>query len=184
MHRFPYRTRRRPGHVRGRPGPRRLLQGGLPIAAFAGRGDVLEALAEGRVKHGGTYNASPLCAASALHTLRRLDQPETVAHIEESGTRVMEAIRRAAHDRRVPCAVQGVGAMFQAVFTPDGTPTRGYRDLLTADRARHDAFRHALLERGIHTNAFGMACWFVPACVTEAELDATCEAVDAAFAAL
>ncbi|MEW2294756.1 glutamate-1-semialdehyde 2,1-aminomutase [Streptomyces sp. NPDC006743] len=162
----------------------KALGGGLPVAAFAGRADVMEALAEGRVKHGGTYNASPLCAASALHTLRRLNQPGTVAHIEESGTRVMEAIRRAAHDRRVPCAVQGVGAMFQAVFTPDGTPTRGYRDLFAADRARHDAFRHALLERGIHTNAFGMACWFVPACVTEAELEATCEAVHAAFAAL
>ncbi|MET9149353.1 aspartate aminotransferase family protein [Streptomyces sp. NPDC004042] len=162
----------------------KALGGGLPIAAFAGRREVLESVAEGRVRHGGTYNASPLCAAAALTTLRRLNRPEVVTHMRESGERVMEAIRRAAHDRRVPCAVQGVGAMFQAVFTPDGASTRRYRDLLGADQARHDTFRHELFKRGIHTNAYGLACWFVPASVTEAELDSTCEAVDAAFAAL
>ncbi|WP_261989067.1 hypothetical protein [Streptomyces sp. wa22] len=75
----------------------------------------------------------------------------------------METVRRAAHDRGVPCAVQGVGAMFQVVFTPDGSPTRQYRDLLTADGGRYDAFRHELLKRGVHTNAYAMACWFVPA---------------------
>ncbi|MFJ6659544.1 aspartate aminotransferase family protein [Streptomyces sp. NPDC091377] len=162
----------------------KALGGGLPIAAFAGLRQVMEPLAQGRVKHGGTYNASPLCATAALVTLGRLNRPETVEHIDATGRRIMESIRRAAHDRRVPCAVQGVGAMFQIVFTPDGVPTRQYRDLLHADQARYHAFRHALLERGVHTNAYGMACWFVAATVTEEELTATCEAVEAAFTVL
>jgi glutamate-1-semialdehyde 2,1-aminomutase len=76
------------------------------------------------------------------------------------------------------------GAMFQTVFTADGTPTRQYRDLLRTDQARYNAFRHELLKRGVHTNAYGMACWFVAATVTEDDLDATCEAVEGAFAAL
>ncbi|MFE6098588.1 aspartate aminotransferase family protein [Streptomyces laurentii] len=162
----------------------KALGGGLPIAAFAGLRHVMEPLAQGRVKHGGTYNASPLCATSALVTLRRLRRPEVTKRIDESGRRVMEAIERAARDRRIPCAVQGVGAMFQLVFTPDGAPTRQYRDLLHADQARYDAFRHALLERGVHSNAYGMACWFVAATLTDDELDATCEAVTDAFGVL
>ncbi|MFE3070110.1 aspartate aminotransferase family protein [Streptomyces sp. NPDC059247] len=162
----------------------KALGGGLPIAAFAGQRHVMEPMARGHVKHGGTYNASPLCATSALVTLRELNRPDVGKRIEESGRRVMEAIRRAAHDRRVPCAVQGVGGMFQVVFTPDGAPTRQYRDLLGTDQARYDAFRHELLKRGIHTNAYGMACWFVSAAVTEDELDATCGAVEEAFAVL
>ncbi|MFD7581376.1 aspartate aminotransferase family protein [Kitasatospora sp. NPDC059817] len=162
----------------------KALGGGLPIAAFAGRRDVMEPLAAGRVKHGGTYNASPLCATAALVTLRHLNQPAVTKHIEESGLRIMEAVQRAAHDRRIPCVVQGVGAMFQTVFTADGMPSRQYRDLLRADQARHGAFRHALLGRGVHVNAFGMACWFVSAAVTDDDLDATCEAVEGAFSTL
>ncbi|MFF0449615.1 aspartate aminotransferase family protein [Streptomyces sp. NPDC004609] len=162
----------------------KALGGGLPIAAFAGRREVMEPLARGQVKHGGTYNASPLCATAALTTLRALNDPAVVKRIDETGRRIMEATRRAAHDRGIPCAVQGVGAMFQVVFTPDGARTRQYRDLLSADQSRYDAFRHELLKRGVHTNAYAMACWFVPATVTEDDLNATCQAVEEAFKAL
>ncbi|MFE0424812.1 aspartate aminotransferase family protein [Streptomyces sp. NPDC058953] len=162
----------------------KALGGGLPIAAFAGRREIMEALASGRVKHGGTYNASPLCATAALVTLRELGDPAVVRRIDETGRQVMEAVRKAAHDRGIPCAVQGVGAMFQAVFTPDGRATRHYRDLLRVDQARSHAFRHELLKRGVHANAFPMACWFVPSVTTDDDLAATCAAVAGAFAAL
>ncbi|WP_405996883.1 aspartate aminotransferase family protein [Streptomyces sp. NBC_00829] len=162
----------------------KALGGGLPIAAFAGRREVMEPLARGEVKHGGTYNASPLCATAALVTLRALNDPAVTKRIDEIGRRVMETVRRAARDRGVPCAVQGLGAMFQVVFSPDGTPTRRYRDLLLADQPRYDAFRHELLKRGVHTNAYAMACWFVPATVTDDDLTATCRAVEEAFAEL
>ncbi|GAA2242382.1 glutamate-1-semialdehyde 2,1-aminomutase [Streptomyces amakusaensis] len=162
----------------------KALGGGLPIAAFAGVREVMEPLAAGRVKHGGTYNASPLCATSALITLTALADPAVTRRIEETGLRVAEAIRRAAHDRRIPCAVQGVGAMFQAVFTPDGAPIHRYRDAFRLHRRRYDTLRHELLRRGVHCNAYGLACWFVPAVVTEDELARTCEAIDGAFAAM
>ncbi|MFG2917406.1 aspartate aminotransferase family protein [Kitasatospora sp. NPDC048298] len=162
----------------------KALGGGLPIAAFAGRREVMEPLAEGRVKHGGTYNSSPLCATAALATLRELGRPEVTEHIDATGRRIMEAIRRAAHDRRVPCLVQGVGAMFQVVFTDRATPTTRYRDLLDADSSRYAAFRHELLKRGVHVNAYSLACWFVSAAVTADDLAATCEAVEQSFDAL
>ncbi|MET8699539.1 aspartate aminotransferase family protein [Kitasatospora sp. NPDC004723] len=162
----------------------KALGGGLPIAAFAGRREVMERLATGHTKHGGTYNASPLCATAALATLRELRRPEVTAHIDATGRRIMETIRRAAHDRGVPCAVQGVGAMFQVVFTPGGTPTTQYRDLLDADTARYAAFRHELLKQGVHANAYGMACWFVSAAVTADDLGATSKAIERSFDAL
>ncbi|MGW6460973.1 aspartate aminotransferase family protein [Streptomyces sp. NPDC055078] len=162
----------------------KALGGGLPIAAFAGVREVMEPLATGRVKHGGTYNASPLCATAAVITLTALADPAVVRRIERTGAHIAETIRRAARDRRIPCAVQGVGAMFQVVFTPDGAPTHRYRDTFRVDRRRYDTFRHELLRRGVHSNAYGMACWFVPAVVTADELARTCEAIDGAFAAL
>ncbi|MFD7640677.1 aspartate aminotransferase family protein [Kitasatospora sp. NPDC059795] len=162
----------------------KALGGGLPIAAFAGRRELMEPLATGRLKHGGTYNSSPLCATAGLATLRELNRPEVVEHIDATGRHIMETIRRAAHDRRVPCAVQGVGALFQVVFTPGGTPTTQYRDLFDADTARYAAFRHELLKHGVHTNAYGLACWFVSAAVTADDLAATCKAIERSFDAL
>ncbi|MFJ9952153.1 aspartate aminotransferase family protein [Kitasatospora sp. NPDC091207] len=162
----------------------KALGGGLPIAAFAGRADIMGEVAANRVKHGGTYNGSPLCATAALVTLQRLADPAVTDRIDAAGRRIMTAVRRAAHDHRVPCAVQGVGAMFQVVFSADGAPTRQYRDTLTLDQRRYDAFRHALVERGIHVNAYGLACWFVSAAVTEDDIDATCAAIDEAFATI
>ncbi|MFF2629728.1 aspartate aminotransferase family protein [Kitasatospora griseola] len=162
----------------------KALGGGLPIAAFAGRRELMEPLATGHLKHGGTYNSSPLCATAGLATLRELNRPEVVEHIDTTGRQIMEAIQRAAHDRGVPCAVQGVGALFQVVFTPGGTPTTQYRDLLRADTARYAAFRHELLKQGVHTNAYGMACWFVSAAVTADDLATTCKAIERSFDAL
>ncbi|MFG3051599.1 aspartate aminotransferase family protein [Kitasatospora sp. NPDC048239] len=162
----------------------KALGGGLPIAAFAGRADIMGEVAANRVKHGGTYNGSPLCATAALVTLTRLADPAVTGWIDEAGRRVMTAVRRASRDHGVPCAVQGVGAMFQVVFSADGAPTRQYRDTLTLDQRRYDAFRHALLERGIHVNAYGLACWFVSAAVTADDVEAACAAIDEAFATI
>lgn len=162
----------------------KALGGGLPIAAFVGRQDVMSEIGANRIKHGGTYNGSPLCAAGALVTLGELGDPAVTAHIDAAGTRVMETIRRAARDRRIPCVVRGVGAMFQVVFSADDASTRAGGGPAVNDDARYALFRYALLERGIHVNAAGSACWFVSAALTDDDVAAACAAVDAAFVLL
>ena len=160
----------------------KALGGGLPIAAFAGHQDILDQVATNRVKHGGTYNGSPLCATAALVTLTELTDPAVTQKIDDAGRLVMDAIRKASRDHDVPCAVQGVGAMFQVVFSTDGAPIKHYRDTFTLDTRRYDAFRHALLQRGIHINASSLACWFVCSVLTDEDIDRACAAVHEAFA--
>jgi len=139
----------------------KALGGGLPLAAFAGRHDIMDMVAANTVKHGGTYNGNPLCAASALYTLRQLNDPTVRDRIDVAGRAIMEAITRTAHDRGIPCVVQGVPSMFQVVFNADGRAPQNYRDLQTADTKRYAHFRQNLLERGIHSNSSGLACWFI-----------------------
>ena len=123
----------------------KAIGGGLPISAFAGKRSVMEGVAANRVKHGGTYNGNPLCAAAALHTLRQLDQPAVQDRLREAGECLMERIRRAAYDRSISCIVQGAGSMFQVIFGtfPAGRALRHYRDLLHADTKRFAAFRQS-----------------------------------------
>ncbi len=161
----------------------KAIGGGLPLAAFAGRRDVMALVASNVVKHGGTYNANPLCATAALHTLQTLARPDVQDRLRVSGETVMEAIRRAAHDRGVPAIVQGVGSMFQVVFM-DGPAPQNYRDLARADTARYAAFRHALLEQGVHCNSSGLACWFTSAAHTAVDAEVACAAVARAMRAV
>ena len=62
----------------------------------------MEMVAANTVKHGGTYNGNPLCAASALYTLRQLNDPSVRARIDAAGRAIMEAITATAHDRDIP----------------------------------------------------------------------------------
>jgi glutamate-1-semialdehyde 2,1-aminomutase len=162
----------------------KAIGGGLPLSAFAGRRHVMEPIARNTVKHGGTYNASPLCAAASLHVLTAIAHGDVLDRAREHGEAVIEAIRRTAHDCRVPLAVQGVGSVFQVVFTPDGKAPRNYRELAKADFNRFAAFRQVLLENGVHTNSTAVACWFVSGVHGADDLPITIDAVDRALAAV
>ena len=139
----------------------KAIGGGFPISAFTGRRDIMELVAANISKHGGTYNGNPLCAAAALATLKKLNQPGVLEAIDAHGRLLMDAINRAAHDCRIPCVVQGVGSMFQVIFGTNGHPLRHYRDLLKVDTRTFAAFRQSLLEHGVHINNSGSACWFI-----------------------
>jgi glutamate-1-semialdehyde 2,1-aminomutase len=154
----------------------KALGGGLPISAFAGRRQVMLPVAANTVKHGGTYNGNPLCAASAVNTLRALGSEQALQKIHAHGEVIIDAIRRAAMDNRVPCIVQGLGSMFQIVFGIDG-PIRHYRDLHAADSRRYAAFRQSLLEQGMHVNSAPLACWFVSTAHTDDDAEFAVAAV-------
>jgi glutamate-1-semialdehyde 2,1-aminomutase len=156
----------------------KALGGGLPLAAFAGRRDIMEMVAANTVKHGGTYNGNPLCAASALYTLQQLNDPAVRGRIDTAGRTIMEAIVRTSHDRGIPCIVQGHPSMFQVVFNADGKAPLNYRELQTADTGRYANFRQNLLERGIHSNSSGLACWFVSTAHTAEDTAITVAAIE------
>lgn len=162
----------------------KALGGGLPIAAFAGRRDVMERVATNSVKHGGTYNGSPLCATAACVVLDRLAEPAATQRIDDCGQAVIRAITGAASMHGVQCVVQGVGAMFQVLFSATGKPTRQYRDLHRLDSRRHAAFRQGLLDRGVHINAAPTACWFLCTALSDEDVERTCAAVEAAMGAV
>jgi glutamate-1-semialdehyde 2,1-aminomutase len=160
----------------------KALGGGMPLAAFGGRREIMEPVAANVVKHGGTYNGNPICAAAGLATLRKLAREDVQEQLRRHGEAVMESIVRAARDNGVDCVVQGLGTMFQVVFTSQ--PLRQYRDLFTADTARYAKFRQGLLERGIHANSSGLACWFVSAAHCDEDLNLVVEAIEGAMSKL
>jgi glutamate-1-semialdehyde 2,1-aminomutase len=144
-----------PGGACGRFGIRadlvtfgKALGAGFPMAALAGRADVMEALSEGRVLHYGTQNANPALLAVVDESLRMLDDA-AFARLEQLAERLVAGLRDALQGEAI---VQSVGPMLQVYFTGADAIT-SYRDFgAYVDRERFNRFVHALFERGVYTS--------------------------------
>ena len=151
----------------------KIVGGGLPLAAFGGRADVMERLAPaGDVYQAGTLSGNPLATAAGLAVLRRLRDPAVYEQLEEVSARLER--------RLMPFGrVQRVGAML-TLFMRD-EPVRRYEDAQACDTERYGAlFRH-LLARGIYVAPSQFEAWFVSTSHGDAEIERTVEAVAELF---
>jgi glutamate-1-semialdehyde 2,1-aminomutase len=156
----------------------KIAGGGLPLAAFGGRADLMDELAPaGPVYQAGTLSGNPLATAAALVTLRRLRDPAVYGRLEESGARLESGLRAAAGDEAV--CVQRVGAM-ATLFFHEG-PVTSFDDAAASDTERYGAWFRHLLARGIYVAPSQFEALFLSTAHGEAEIDATVEAARELF---
>jgi len=146
----------------------KIVGGGLPLAAFGGRGDVMASLApSGPVYQAGTLSGNPLATAAGLSVLRRLRDPAVYEELERKGARLEAGLREHAHVRRV-------GAMLTAFMTDRGV--RNFEDAQACDTERYgELFRH-LLSRGIYIAPSQFESMFVSLAHSDDDIDRTVEA--------
>ena len=149
----------------------KILGGGLPLAAFGGRVDVMSELApSGPVYQAGTLSGNPVATAAGLSVLRRLRDPQAYALLETRAARLADGLAPFG-------TVQRVGAM----LTLFDRPVRDYDDARACDTARYaDLFRH-LLERGIYVAPSQFEAMFVSLAHSDEDIDCTVEAVGEFF---
>jgi glutamate-1-semialdehyde 2,1-aminomutase len=147
----------------------KIVGGGLPLAAFGGRADVMEHLAPaGAVYQAGTLSGNPLATAAGLSVLRRLRDPAVYARLEDAGSRLEAGLSPFGR-------VQRVGAML-TLFMRD-EPVRTFADAQASDTGRYGAlFRH-LLGRGVYVAPSQFEAWFLSTTHGVTEIDRTAEAV-------
>jgi len=147
----------------------KIVGGGLPLAAFGGRADVMDRLAPaGDVYQAGTLSGNPLATAAGLAVLRRLREDGVYERLEATGARLEEGLRAFG-------TVQRVGAM-ATLFLADG-PIRSFADAERADTDGYGALFRGLLERGIYIAPSQFECLFVSLAHTDEDVDRTVEAV-------
>jgi glutamate-1-semialdehyde 2,1-aminomutase len=147
----------------------KIVGGGLPLAAFGGRAEIMDRLApSGDVYQAGTLSGNPLATAAGLAVLRRLRDRDVYEELERRGGRLEAGL--AAQGR-----VQRVGAMATLFMSHD--PVRDFDDAQRCDTERYAAlFRH-LLERGIYVAPSQFEAMFVSLAHGDEEIDRTIEAV-------
>ena len=147
----------------------KIVGGGLPLAAFGGRAELMERLAPvGDVYQAGTLSGNPLATAAGLSVVRRLRDPDVYDELERKGARLEEGL--APFGR-----VQRVGAML-TLFQSD-EPVRSFDDAQRCDTELYGGlFRH-LLGRGIYVAPSQFEAMFVSLAHGDEEIDRTVAAV-------
>jgi glutamate-1-semialdehyde 2,1-aminomutase len=147
----------------------KIVGGGLPLAAFGGRGELMERLAPaGDVYQAGTLSGNPLATAAGASVLRRLRDPAVYDRLERSAARLEAGL--APFGR-----VQRVGAML-TLFCRD-RPVRDFDEASASDTDRYGAlFRH-LIDHGVYLAPSQFECMLVSTAHGDEEIDATVEAI-------
>jgi glutamate-1-semialdehyde 2,1-aminomutase len=165
----------------------KAMSGGFPMAAIAGRSDVMKHLEARRTPRSqlvwasGTLNGNPVSATAGLVALDILGRPGAYDHFHQIGGRLRREITALGRRHGFAAQTPGEDAVFGVRFT-DREPLRTWADLLTSDTQVNLRWSIELLKRGILVNPNEK--FYLSLAHTDADVDRTLEACDQAFAAI
>ncbi|MBC7812938.1 MAG: aspartate aminotransferase family protein [Burkholderiales bacterium] len=156
----------------------KAIANGFPVAALAGRADLMDRFASQGVMHGGTYNAHPVTMAATVAVLEELAKGHVHKTIARQGTKLMEGIKQLLEQHQVSAQVQGCPGIFQVAWG-SRHPMKTFRDTFFVDRQRYIRFTTALLRHGVR--ALERGAFFLSSEHDDATIEATLDAVDEAL---
>lgn len=160
----------------------KVIGGGLPVAAYGGRREIMEWVAPaGPMYQAGTLSGNPLAMAAGIATLRELAQPGVYDQLENAASILANATRDVATRAGIPIQATSVGSMWGAFFTAD--PVTDYATAKHSDTARYARYFHALLDRGVYLAPSQFETGFVSTAHDPATIAATVEAIESAMTA-
>ena len=131
----------------------KIVGGGFPLAAIAGRADIMAHFdkarvgAEGFLMQLGTLSGNPVAAVAGLKTMEVLRRPGAYERLRHVGETVMTMYRKALDEAGIAHRIVGDPVLFDVVFTD--RDVRNYRDIHAADMDRNIRFNALLREKGI-----------------------------------
>ncbi len=152
----------------------KIVGGGLPVAAYGGRRDLMQNIAPlGAVYQAGTLSGNPLGMAAGLATLNLLT-PELYIQLEANCQMLEAGLKEAAAELNVPMQLNRVGAMLCCFFTSN--PVTDTDSAMSTNRELFAKLFNGMLDRGIYLPPSALEAWFVSAAHTPEDIQQTIEA--------
>ncbi len=154
----------------------KIIGGGLPMAAYGGRADIMKKVAPiGPIYQAGTLSGNPLAVAAGLAMLRYLDgNPEVYEVLESRGAQLTAWVPPGV-------TVNRVGSMFTFFFTPD--PVTDWDSAARSDKEQFAKLFHFLLDRGVYLAPSQFEAGFISTAHSEADIEETVDAMKEFFEA-
>ncbi|MEA2407262.1 MAG: glutamate-semialdehyde -aminomutase [Thermoleophilaceae bacterium] len=160
----------------------KVIGGGLPAAAYAGRRELMELVAPaGAVYQAGTLSGNPLATAAGLATLRLLDG-DGYRRLETLATTLAEGLAAAARAAGVEASAVAKPGLLTLFFAPE--PPRDYEGAKACDTDAYAAFCRGMLDRGIYLPPSQFEAWFPSLAHGDAQVELTLAAAREALAEL
>lgn len=151
----------------------KIIGGGLPLAAYGGRKDVMSMIApEGPAYQAGTLSGNPAAVAAGTAMLDLLKAENPYPRMEQLKEYFCEGLRGAAIAAGVPLRIQSYGSMFTPFFVDTcGEPICDYKGAMKADKKQYGKFFHGMLKGGVYLPPAQWEAAFVSFAHTDRELD-------------
>lgn len=150
----------------------KVIGGGMPLAAFGGRKDIMECISPlGGVYQAGTLSGNPIAVAAGLKTLEIIRREGFYENLTARTEQLVQGFRTAADAAGIEFTADSVGGMFGLYFAAHAP--RNYADMARSNIDAFKRFFHGMLDRGI---AFGPSAYeagFVSAAHTPELIDET-----------
>ncbi len=161
----------------------KVLGGGMPIAAFGGRKDVMAKLAPlGNVYQAGTLSGNPLAVAAGMANLDIITQAGFYECLSTQTKKLMAGMKQKADQAGVPFAVDSVGGMFGFYFSREVPKT--YADVTASDIEAFKKFFHLMLDRGVYLAPSAYEAGFISIAHDDAVLAEMLKATEESFQAM
>ncbi|MBW3582290.1 MAG: glutamate-1-semialdehyde 2,1-aminomutase [Euryarchaeota archaeon] len=153
----------------------KVIGGGMPLAAYAGRSDLMDLLAPtGPVYQAGTLSGSPVALAAGVATLETLLSEAPWDHLSHASSRLFSGLVNSAESAGVPFTGQVMDSIVWGLFADGPPPVRP--DGITADAvARYARFHQAALRNGVYLPPSAHEVSFVSTAHDDAIIDETTE---------
>ncbi|MBU5377901.1 MAG: glutamate-1-semialdehyde 2,1-aminomutase [Pantoea sp.] len=162
----------------------KIIGGGMPVGAFGGRREVMDALAPtGPVYQAGTLSGNPIAMAAGYACLTQIAQPGTHQTLTERTTQLAQGLLAAAEAENIPLVVNHVGGMFGIFFT-DADSVTCYADVTKCDVERFKHFFHLMLDEGVYLAPSAFEAGFMSLAHSAEDIDRTVDAARRCFAKL
>ena len=164
----------------------KIIGGGLPVAAYGGRGEIMEQVSPaGPVYQAGTLSGNPLAMTAGLETLKIITAPPEPGEPDYSRVltiktkKLVLGVAQKAKEAGVTLQVQQAGSMFGFFFSP--VEVVDYETSAAADQEAFKVWFKAMLEQGIYIAPSQFETLFMSGAHTDEEIDRTIEAAGKAL---
>ena len=149
----------------------KVIGGGMPLAAFGGRADIMDKLSPvGAVYQAGTLSGNPIAVSAGLACLLKLkSQPQVYQQLENLAQRLTQGLKEIAQSFEIPLQVDYRGSMFGFFF--NSNKVKNFDDAKKSDTAIFAKFHQKMLEKGVYFACSQFETGFICTPMNEALID-------------
>lgn len=158
----------------------KIIGGGFPVGAYGGSVELMSHVAPlGDMYQAGTLSGNPVAMAAGRATIMELQDGKLYRILQNRTDQLAHGLSEAFSSSGVPVTINKACGMLTVFFTSN--PVRDMSGASATDREAFSMFFHSMLRQGVYIPPSPFEAWFISLAHSDADIDATLEAVRKCF---